>query len=81
MNNNQASKELKTKPPVKMRSKNITFHNHIMTNHIFGNQNVYFDVMFLYVNNTSLLCIFFKLYADKYFQSSKTGLGVLWPSR
>ena len=56
MNNNQASKELKTmcKPPVKMRSKNITFHNHIMTNHIFGNQNVYFDVMFLYVNNTFL---------------------------
>ena len=59
MHNNQASQELKTmcKTPLKMTffsSKNNTLHNHMMTNHIFEHQNVYFDVMFLYVNYTFL---------------------------
>ena len=35
-------------------SKSITFPNHMMNNHIFEHLNVYFDVMFLYMNNTFL---------------------------
>ena len=55
----------------------------MMTNHIFEHQNVYFDAMFLYVNNTFLSPIMhiFRIIVDKYFYSSKTGLLVRWPSR
>ena len=35
-------------------SKNITFPNHLMTNHIIEHPNVYIGVMFLYVDNTLL---------------------------
>ena len=35
-------------------SKKMTFLYHMMTNQIFEHPNVYFDVMFLYINNTLL---------------------------
>ena len=59
MHSNQASQELKTMCKTHLKndifcSKNTTFPNRMMTNHIFAHPNVYFDVMFLYVDNTFL---------------------------
>ena len=71
MYNNQASQELQSMSKTSLEndflySKNITFHNHMMTNHI----STYMLVIHLYC----LSCVFFELYADEYFHSSETGL-------
>ena len=41
-------------------AKNITFPKHMMTNHIFEHPNIYFDAMFLYVDNTFLIILLLK---------------------
>ena len=63
MHNNQASQELQSMSKTSLEndifySKNITFHNNMMTNHIVGNTFIL------------PICVFFELYADEYFRSS-----------
>lgn len=62
IHNNQALQELQSmsKPPLEndiLCSKDNTFRNHMMTNHIFEHLELYLDVIFIYVDNTFILPI------------------------